>query len=98
LDHFSCTFVAVLNGIYLTLAPELTLENSGELATGPFYAGIPHPPAPVWTIYTWCGPFFAPLKTLAAGASRFGLPSAGAAAAGLLALLVHAQQPPDRRY
>ena len=31
--------------VYLfTLAPEQTLEDSGELCTGAFYAGIPHPP------------------------------------------------------
>ncbi len=36
----------------LTLAPEQTLEDSGELCTGAFYAGIPHPPGyPFWTIY-----------------------------------------------
>jgi len=41
--------------IYLyTLAPELTLEDSGELCTGSFYAGIPHPPGyPFWAIYSW---------------------------------------------
>jgi len=48
------TFLA-LWGIYLyTLAPELTLEDSGELCTGSFYAGIPHPPGyPFWAIYSW---------------------------------------------
>src|SRR5207237_5735651 len=48
---FLITFAVVWVGYYLTLAPELTLEDSGELATGSFYAGIPHPPGyPVWTI------------------------------------------------
>jgi tetratricopeptide (TPR) repeat protein len=48
------TFVVVW-AIYLyTLAPELTLEDSGELCTGSFYAGIPHPPGyPFWAIYSW---------------------------------------------
>src|SRR5262245_38489937 len=51
---FLITFVAVMTGYYLTMAPELTLEDSGELATGSFYAGIPHPPGyPVWTVYTY---------------------------------------------
>src|SRR5512143_3289048 len=50
---FLITFAAVWIGYYLTLAPELTLEDSGELATGSFYAGIPHAPGyPVWTLYT----------------------------------------------
>ena len=36
---------AVVETIYfLTLAPQVTLEDSGELVTGSFYAGIPHPP------------------------------------------------------
>src|SRR6202453_2489632 len=39
---------------FITLAPELTLEDSGELCTGSFYAGIPHPPGyPFWAIYSW---------------------------------------------
>src|ERR1041385_6635187 len=51
---FGLTTLAVWIGYYLTLAPDLTLEDSGELAVGSFYAGIPHPPGyPVWTIYTY---------------------------------------------
>ncbi len=39
---------------FLTLAPEVTLEDSGELCTGSFYAGIPHPPGyPFWSLYSW---------------------------------------------
>ncbi len=48
------TFGIVWTTYYLTLAPEVTLEDSGELATASYYAGIPHPPGyPFWTIYTW---------------------------------------------
>ncbi len=48
------TFGIVWIVYFLTLAPELTLEDSGELVTGSMYAGIPHPPGyPVWTIYSW---------------------------------------------
>jgi Protein of unknown function (DUF2723) len=48
------TFGVVWVVYFLTLAPELTLEDSGELVTGSLYAGIPHPPGyPVWTIYSW---------------------------------------------
>src|SRR3974377_2045061 len=47
-------FVVIWIVYFLTLAPELTLEDSGELCTGSFYAGIPHPPGyPAWTISTW---------------------------------------------
>ena len=48
------TFGVVWTVYLLTLAPELTLEDSGELLTGSFYAGIPHPPGyPFWAIYSW---------------------------------------------
>src|SRR6266568_3298411 len=85
---FAITFAAVWIGYYLTLAPEQTLEDSGELATGSFYAGIPHPPGyPVWTIYTWLWTVLLPIKNVA---WRVALAEAtGAAlAAGLLGLLV----------
>jgi hypothetical protein len=47
--------VLVIYLVYLwTLAPDVTLEDSGELCTGSFYAGIPHPPGyPFWAIYSW---------------------------------------------
>ena len=36
------------------MAPDVTLEDSGELSVGSFYAGVPHPPGyPVWTLYSW---------------------------------------------
>src|ERR1017187_3816179 len=48
------TFAAIWIVYFLTLAPEQTLEDSGELCTGAFYAGIPHPPGyPFWTMYAW---------------------------------------------
>src|SRR5215472_10599668 len=85
---FFITFAAVWIGYYLTIAPECTLEDSGELATGSFYAGIPHPPGyPVWAIYTWLWTVLLPIKNIA---WRVALAEAtgGAAAAGLLAMLV----------
>src|SRR2546427_1677565 len=56
IDWFAFGFTAVLVfiGYLWTLSPDLTLEDSGELATASMYAGVPHPPGyPVWTIYTW---------------------------------------------
>jgi tetratricopeptide (TPR) repeat protein len=48
------TFAVIWIVYFLTLAPEQTLEDSGELCTGSFYAGIPHPPGyPFWAIYSW---------------------------------------------
>src|ERR1700677_2705044 len=50
----------------LTLAPELTLEDSGELCTGSFYAGIPHPPGyPFWAIYSWLWTVILPVGNVA---------------------------------
>src|SRR5260221_1685108 len=85
---FLLAFACVWIGYYLTLAPEVTLEDSGDLATGSFYAGIPHPPGyPVWTIYTWLWTVLLPIKNIA---WRVALAEAtgGALATGLLGLLV----------
>jgi thioredoxin-like negative regulator of GroEL len=72
----------------LTLAPELTLEDSGELVTGAFYAGIPHPPGyPVWTIYSWIWTALLPIGNMAWRVS-VGQAFSGAIACGLLALMV----------
>src|ERR1700721_1196147 len=51
---------------FYTLAPELTLEDSGELCTGSFYAGIPHPPGyPFWAIYSWIWTVIVPFGNVA---------------------------------
>ncbi len=81
------TFVFVFIAYYLTIAPEMTLEDSGELATGSFYAGIPHPPGyPIWTIFT----YFWTLIPIGNVAWRVALAGcfAGALASGMLALIV----------
>ncbi len=81
------TTLLVFIGYYLTLAPELTLEDSGELATGSFYAGIPHPPGyPVWTIYTHIWSLL-PVGNVAWRVAM-GEALAGALACGLLAFMV----------
>ena len=85
---FLVAFAGVWIGYYLTLAPEQTLEDSGELATGSFYAGIPHPPGyPVWAIYTWLWTVLLPIKNIAWRVA-LGEATSGALAAGLLGLLV----------
>ncbi len=85
---FVVTTVIVMVGYMLTLAPDLTLEDSGELAVASFYAGIPHPPGyPVWTLYTWVFANFIPFSNIAwrvAVGSAF----AGALACGLIGLMV----------
>ncbi len=82
------TFGIIWVVYFLTLAPELTLEDSGELVTGSFYAGIPHPPGyPVWTIYSWLWTVLVPWGN---PAWRVALAEAflGALACGLLSLMV----------
>ncbi len=89
IDWWACAITAlvVFVGYCLTLAPDLTLEDSGELAVGSFYAGVPHPPGyPVWTVYTWLFTVLVPVSNIA---WRVALASAlaGALACGLIALL-----------
>src|SRR3954471_5810935 len=78
----------VFIGYYYTLAPDVTLEDSGELAVGSYYAAVPHPPGyPVWTLYTWLFTVLFPFSNVA---WRVALSSAvaGALSCGLLSLIV----------
>lgn len=85
---FFITTLVVWLGYYWTLAPDLTLEDSGELAVGSFYAGIPHPPGyPVWTIYTYFWANWLPIGNIAWRVA-LGEATAGAIACGLLGLLI----------
>ena len=82
------TFGVVMTFYLLTLAPELTLEDSGELVTGAFYAGIPHPPGyPVWSIYSWIWTTLLPIGNMAWRVS-VGQAFLGAVACSLLSLMV----------
>lgn len=85
---FAVTTVLVMVGYYFTLASDLTLEDSGELAVGSMYAGVPHPPGyPVWTLYTWLFTVLVPFYNIA---WRVALSSAvaGAFSCGFIALMV----------
>ena len=82
------TFAAVWIVYFLTLAPEQTLEDSGELCTGSFYAGIPHPPGyPFWAIYSWLWTKLLPIGNVA-WRVEVGEATAAALACGLVAFLV----------
>ena len=73
---------------FLTIAPELTLQDSGELVTGAYYAAIPHPPGyPVWTIYSWLWTVLVPVGNIAWRAA-LGQVAAGVLACGLVGLMV----------
>src|SRR5438445_10972628 len=85
---FGITTLFTFIGYYLTLAPQVTLEDSGELATASMYAGVPHPPGyPVWTIYTWLFTVLFPVSNIA---YRVGMSSAvaGAFGCGIVSMLV----------
>src|SRR5687767_3102552 len=85
---FAVTTLLTFIGYYITIAPDLTLEDSGELAVASYYAGVPHPPGyPVWTIYTW---FFTVILPFSNIAWRVAVSSAVAAAfaSGLVALMI----------
>jgi hypothetical protein len=85
---FGVTAVLMFAVYLRTLAPEVTLEYSGLLATAADYAGVPHPPGfPVWTLYAW---LFAHLLPCGNVAWRVAVSSAfaGALACGVIALVV----------
>src|SRR5580658_1199195 len=90
LDWFTllATFAIVWVVYFICLAPQVTLEDSGELCTASYYAGIPHAPGyPFWTIYTWLWTVLVPFKNIA---WRVALAEASTAAlaCGVLALIV----------
>ncbi len=81
-------FAAVWAVYLFTLAPQLTLEDSGELCTGSFYAGIPHPPGyPFWAIYSWFWTVIVPFGNVA-WRVEVGQSFAAAMGCGILALMV----------
>jgi tetratricopeptide (TPR) repeat protein len=90
LDWFAMLFTFAVIGVtyFFTLAPNVTLEDSGELCTGSFYAGIPHPPGyPFWAIYSWIWTKILPFGSVA-WRVEVGEAMASAMACGLVALMV----------
>lgn len=71
-----------------TMSPEVTMEDSGELVTGAFNFGVPHPPGyPLWTFLGWVWRHLVPMGN---PAWRIGLFSVltGALVVGVLTLLM----------
>ncbi|MCP5488178.1 MAG: DUF2723 domain-containing protein [Verrucomicrobia bacterium] len=51
---FFICFIISFGVYFYTMAPTVTLEDSGELAVASDYLGVPHPPGyPIWTLLTW---------------------------------------------
>lgn len=85
---FWTTLVVSLVAYLWTIAPDVTLEDSGELAVASFYAGVPHPPGyPIWTIYSWLFTKLVPISNIA---FRVALSSAvaGVMSSAMLSLIV----------
>jgi len=83
------TFLFSGCAFYYHMAPEVTLQDSGELVTGAFTFGVPHPPGyPIWAFlgYIWSN-FIVPFGN---PAWRIGTMSVvtGAATVGILTLLM----------
>ncbi len=50
---WTCFLISLAAYVY-TLAPTVTLEDSGEMVVASDYLGVPHPPGyPIWTLITW---------------------------------------------
>ncbi|MGE4489161.1 MAG: DUF2723 domain-containing protein [Kiritimatiellales bacterium] len=91
---FGLTFLITLIVYALTLAPTVTLEDSGELIVASDYLGVPHPPGyPIWSLLTWA------FQWVFNGVKYHGYPNpawgvnffsafAGAMACGVLAMLI----------
>ncbi|MEI6971059.1 MAG: DUF2723 domain-containing protein [bacterium] len=93
-----CAFLIVTLisfGLYAySLAPSVTLEDSGELATAADNLGVPHPPGyPLWTILAWVFSkllWFVTFRNQPNPAWTIALASAvfGALTSGLIAMLI----------
>src|SRR5437867_3330793 len=84
----SATFLVAFAGYMATLAPSVTLEDSGEFLTAAYHLGVPHPPGyPIWTICAWLWYHLIPFGNIA---WRINMMSAffSALACGLATLLV----------
>lgn len=84
---FGATTLLTLVVYLFTLAPDLTLEDCGELAVASYYLGVPHAPGyPIWTVYSWLFTVLLPFSNVA---WRVAISSAVAAAlaSGMLGLI-----------
>ena len=85
---FTATSLLIFVVYLFTLAPEVTLDQSGQYATASMWAAVPNPPGhPFWTVLTW---LFVKLVPVSNTAYRVALSSAvaSALACGLVAMMV----------
>jgi len=82
------TFLVAFGVYFYCMSPEVTLQDSGELVTGAFHFGVPHPTGyPTWTFLGWVWRHLVPFGN---PAWRLGLFSVvtGATLVGILTLLM----------
>ncbi len=82
------TFLVSGGVFFYFMSPEVTLQDSGELVTGAFNFGVPHPTGyPLWTFLSWVWRHLVPFGN---PAWRIGLLSVvtGAALVGIMTLLM----------
>ncbi len=85
---FGITTLLTLLAYLCSLAPDVTLTNTGILSTAAMYAGVGPPPGyPLWTIYSWLFVKLIPVSNIAWRVS-VGSAVAAALASGLVALMV----------
>ncbi|MCX7885836.1 MAG: DUF2723 domain-containing protein [Verrucomicrobiae bacterium] len=50
----AATFLIAGARFFYDMSPSITLQDSGELVTGAYHFGVPHPPGyPLWTLMGW---------------------------------------------
>jgi tetratricopeptide (TPR) repeat protein len=89
-DWIAAVFTFLVSGLAFLyfMSPEVTLEDSGELVTGAFNFGVPHPPGyPLWALLGWVWRHLVPIGN---PAYRICLMSVltGALVVGVLTLLM----------
>jgi tetratricopeptide (TPR) repeat protein len=73
---------------FYTMTPEVTLQDSGELVTGAFNFGVPHPSGyPLWAFLGWVWRHLVPVGNPAWRLALFSV-ATGAALVGILTLLM----------
>jgi tetratricopeptide (TPR) repeat protein len=82
------TFLISMTAFVYYMSPSVTLQDSGELVTGAYNFGVPHPPGyPLWAFLGWVWRYIVPIGN---PAYRICLMSCftGAAVTGLMTLLM----------
>jgi Tfp pilus assembly protein PilF len=89
-DWIAAAITFLISGFvfFHTMSPEVTLEDSGELVTGAFNFGVPHPTGyPTWAFLGWVWRHLVPFGNPAWRLGLFSV-ATGAALVGMMTLLM----------